>query len=123
VESGHFASYVAFMSTDAQHWLELGWRLGIEVIAPVELDLAGVKADFTALLPQFGAPAGMIVDADWAKIEPHTSALLAAGYAYSCVDGREAADFDDPEVLACTGEMLADWGWSSDSAKPEWLRS
>jgi hypothetical protein len=114
-------SYFALMSNDTDHWLELGRRLGIEVIAPVEIELEGEKARFTALLPQFGAPSGMILDADWEVIEPHKSALLAAGYGYSCVGARDAAAFDDPETLDVTGEMLADWGWSSASPKPEWL--
>jgi hypothetical protein len=109
------------MSKDSCHWLELGRRFGIEVIAPVEIELAGAKAQFAALLPQFGAPSGMIVDADWKVIEPHKSALLSAGYGYSCVVAGDPAEFNDPEILAIAGEMLADWGWSSASPKPEWL--
>src|SRR3954462_12722818 len=99
------------MKTDANCWLEFGRRLGIEVIAPVEIELAGVKAHFTALLPQFGAPAGMIVDADWDKIEPHKSALLAAGYGFSCVSAGDTADLDYPQRMAAAREMLADWRW------------
>jgi hypothetical protein len=109
--------------TDADLWLELGRRLGIEVIAPVEIEFAGIKAHFTALLPQFGAPSGMIVDADWKAIEPHKSALLAAGYGYSCVGAGDAADVDDFDAMASAREMLADWGWSSNSPKPHWLEA
>jgi hypothetical protein len=109
------------MKTDADLWLELGRRLRIDVIAPIEIEVGGVKARFTALLPQFGAPAGMIVDADWEAIGPHKSALLAGGYGFSCVGAGDAADLDDPEAMASAREMLADWGWSSNSPKPEWL--
>ena len=109
------------MSAEADYWLDLAHRLGIEVIAPIEIELSGVQAPFTALLPQFGAPAGMVVDADWNAIEPHQSALVAAGYGYSCVGAGDLAELDDPEVIASTREMLADWGWSSASPKPDWL--
>jgi hypothetical protein len=122
VECGREPSYSAIMNTDTEQWLELGRRLGIEVAAPVEIELAGAKAQFTALLPQFGAPLGMIVDADWDAIEPHKSALLAAGYGFSCVDGGDPADFDDPEILSVRRDMLADWGWSSASPKRDWLQ-
>jgi len=109
------------MKTDADYWMEFGRRLGVTVIAPVEIELAGVKAHFTALLPQFGAPAGMIVDADWEIIEPHASALNAAGFGFSCVGAGDPSDLDDPDLMASGREMLADWGWSSASPKPDWL--
>ena len=80
-------------------------RLGIDIIAPFNVELSGAKMQFTALLPQFGAPAGMVVDADWNTIQPHQSSLLAAGYGFSCVE--------PPEADANIDEMLSDWGWSS----------
>jgi hypothetical protein len=105
------------MKSTAEHWRELGSRLGIEVIAPCELELDGRRVGFTALLPQFGAPRGMVVDADYDVIEPHRSSLLAAGYGYSCCELRDNAG-EDPPI-----EMLADWGWSGESPKPNWLPS
>lgn len=95
--------------------------MGIQVIAPVEVEVAGANAHFTALLPQFGAPAGMVVDANWDAIEPHKSALLAGSFGFSCVEAGDPADFDDPERMASVREMLADWGWSSGEPKPDWL--
>jgi hypothetical protein len=109
------------MKTDADCWLDLAHRLGIEIIAPFNLELSGVRVKFTALLPQFGAPAGMVVDADWSNIDPHQSSLLAAGYGFSCVGPGDPTDLDDPEQMAATREMLADWGWSGASPKPDWL--
>jgi hypothetical protein len=103
------------MGKDADYWLAIGRRLEIEVVAPVDLELAGVQARFTALLPQFGGPAGMIVDANWSAIEPHASALTAAGYGYSCVEAGDAANANLPIA------MLADWGWTSSAPKPGWL--
>lgn len=111
------------MKTDEDRWKEFGRRLGIEVQAPVEIQLGSAKAHFTAFLPQFGAPSGMIVDADWEAIEPHKSALLAAGYGFSCVSAGDPSHLDDPERMASAREMLADWGWSSASPKPDWLQA
>lgn len=105
------------MKSASECWRELGSRLGIDVIAPYELELDGVRAQFTALLPQFGAQRGMIVDADYDVIQPHRRSLLAAGFGYSCVELDDDA-LEDPPV-----EMLADWGWSSPSPKPDWLPS
>jgi len=102
------------MTTDADYWLGLASRLGIEIVAPFNLELAGVKMHFTALFPQFGAPAGMVVDADWAAIQPHQSSLLAAGYGFSCAA--------PPKPDANIDEMLSDWGWSSPLPKPDWLK-
>ena len=102
------------MGADAEYWHEIGRRLGIEVVAPVRLVLSGAEARFTALLPQFGGPAGMIVDADWSAIAPHASALSLAGYGYSCVG---TGDVSAKPPIA----MFADWGWTSAEPKPEWL--
>ena len=104
------------MGNDAGYWNEIGRRLGIEVVAPAYVEVSGVEACFTALLPQFGGVAGMIVDANWSAIEPHKSALIAAGYVYSCVRAG------DPKGEHLPIEMLADWGWTSDQPKPDWLR-
>ena len=105
------------MASDADYWLEIGRRLGIEVVAPAHLELSGVEACFTALLPQFGGAAGMIVDANWSAIEPHASALIAAGYGYSCAKAGDPTDADLPIA------MLADWTWTSSAPMPEWLNT
>ena len=104
------------MKTDAERWQDFAQSLGIEIVAPFHLELDGVQMHFTALLPQFGAPAGMVVDADWNAIKPHQSSLLAAGYGFSCCEPAEAKD-DASEG----DEMLTDWGWSSSWPKPDWL--
>src|SRR5437016_5595810 len=105
------------MDSEAKHWLDVGRRLDIEVIAPFELDLGGLQLQFTALLPQFGAPRGMIVDGDSDLLWTHRKALVAAGYGYSCVEGTGPADFHVER------EMLSDWGWSSELPRPDWLQS
>jgi hypothetical protein len=101
------------MMSDAQKWMAAAQRLGIDVVAPFDVELAGVEARFTALLPQFGAPAGMIVDGDWEILKKYKSDLLAKGYGYSCVE--------PPDPNANINEMLSDWGWTDASPKPDWL--
>jgi hypothetical protein len=103
------------VKSDAECWLALANRLGIEVVAPFEVELAGVKMHFTALLPQFGARLGMVVDSDSDVLWPHHKTLIDAGYGFSCVG------CSDPEDLDSAHEMLADWGWASELPKPDWL--
>jgi hypothetical protein len=102
------------MTTDADNWIAVAHRLGIDIIAPFHVELSGVQAQFTALLPQFGAQAGMVVDANWDTIQPHQSSLLAAGYGFSCAGAPEAEHSID--------DMLSDWGWSGRLPKPDWLK-
>lgn len=105
------------MASEVECWWDLGRRLGIEVIAPIELQLGGVQVHFTALLPQFGGRRGMVVDNDSDTIWQHRSELVGAGYGYSCVGCAH-----QPDDLEPGREMLADWGWASDLPEPEWLR-
>jgi hypothetical protein len=111
------------VESDVIYWREFGRSLGVEVLAPVEIELAGARARFTALLPQFGAPNGMLVDADWDAISPHKSALLKAGYGFSCVGAGDSSRFDDPEGIESARKMLGDWGWTNTASEPDWLRS
>ncbi len=103
------------------YWRELGRFFGIEVITPLEIELSGVKVRFTALLPQFGAAKGLIVDANWDAIAPHESALLNAGYGFSCVGAGDPNRFDKPDETNSAREMLVDWGWTDAAPAPEWL--
>jgi len=105
------------MESEAEYWLDLGRRLGVEVVAPFELEVGSLRVHFTALLPQFGAPRGMIVDSDMDSLWAHRKTLDEAGYGFSCVEGSGPADFDVER------EMLSDWGWNSESPKPDWIQS
>ncbi|MBX7457094.1 hypothetical protein K3152_02445 [Qipengyuania sp. 1NDH17] len=106
------------MKTDSDRWQVLAQHLGIRTIAPFELELSDSIFRFAALLPQFGATNGMVVDADWSLIAPHQSSLLAAGYGFSCVQPS-----DQPDDLVAVCEILSDWGWTCASPKPDWLRA
>ena len=101
------------METD--YWQQLGKDLGIEVVSPFVFESGQGSVEFTALLPQFGAPRGMVVDGDWKVLGPHADALREAGYGFSCFEGRDYDDTDPPL------DMLRDWEWSSTTRKPDWL--
>lgn len=100
---------------ETNYWQHLGNHLGIEVVSPFVFQSDQGPVEFTALLPQFGARQGMVVDGDWGVIGPHADALSDAGYGFSCCEGGEYDDTDPPL------DMLRDWDWSSPKPKPDWL--
>jgi len=102
------------MGNEADHWRELGSRLGVEVTAPATIPVGDRSATFTALLPQFGGKSGMIADPDWEVISPYADALSRLGYGFSAVEiGSES---DDESVK----DMLRDWGWTAAEPTPDW---
>ena len=103
------------MLMQVNHWNVIGRRLGIQVVAPACVNLHGKSSNFVALLPQFGATNGIVVDPAWSVIAPHKYALLEAGYGFSCLALDEISD--DTSMI----EMLTDWGWNGIGDKPIWL--
>ena len=98
-------------------WHAAANDLGIEIMAPCEVDLGqfGVL-HATALVRNFGAKNGMVADPAWSVLEPFSDALLEAGYGYSCIG------FGEYE-RAGTIDVLRDWGWAgSHRTKPQWLK-
>ena len=102
------------MNPEIDSWWALALRLGVTVTAPASVFVGDEIVTFTALLPQFGARNGMIVDRDWGLIDPHSAALLKLGYGFSAV---EIGTDDDDESAQ---EMLRDWGWSSSEPTHQW---
>ena len=109
------------MDKDIIYWREVGRFFNIEMIAPVEIELAGIIVCFTALLPQFGSANGMIVDADCDIFTQHEPTLLDAGYGFSCVGTGELDSLTMPEEKEAICEMLVDWGWTDTAPEPEWF--
>src|SRR5215813_92972 len=106
------------MISEIDSWRSIAATLGVKVISPVDLTMDGTRLTFTALLPQFGFAGGMIIDPDWSVIEPHTDALLRAGYGYSCISigGRT------PKSVDYVQDMLRDWTWNGSTAqRPDWF--
>ena len=100
---------------ESDYWRQLGRHLGIEVVSPFIFQSKRGPVEFTALLPQFGASRGMVVDGDWKVLGPHADALSDAGYGFSCCEG---GNYDESEPPL---DMLRDWEWSSGTPKPDWL--
>lgn len=96
-------------------------ELGLTIVAPFSLTVReGVRVDAQALLPQLGAPKGMIVVSKGADLQGVTSELDHMGYGYSVMsEPRPAEDFD----LETWVDVFSDWGWSSSAneAKPVWM--
>ena len=105
--------------TEIAFWRTVSEDLGIEVVAPFHLLMAdGSQLTATALVKQFGAKNGMVVDADYAVLEPHTQSLVANSYGYSAISSRDAQLYERTNLI----EALADWGWSGAAdQKPSWL--
>jgi hypothetical protein len=103
------------MDDEPETWRNAAAELGFSVVAPVEIELHGKPATIAALIRQFGRPAGMIVDSSWSVLEPHISALRAAGFGYACI---ELGDGNLSELI----EVLRDWIWNGpETSKPDSL--
>jgi hypothetical protein len=100
-------------------WRRVAADLDIEIVAPFEAVLAdGSRVTAAALVKSFGAENGMVVDADFALIRPHTRALVEADYGYCANLGGSPDRYDRDAMI----EVLADWEWTGDPAKkPSWL--
>jgi hypothetical protein len=96
-------------------WQQLGKHLGVEVVSPFVFESNEGPVEFAALLPQFGARRGIVVDRDWEALGPHADALCAEGFGFSCC---EVGEYDERKPPL---DMLRDWEWSSTAPKPDWL--
>ncbi|HKU99788.1 MAG TPA: hypothetical protein VJR58_31120 [Vineibacter sp.] len=104
------------MIDQVRAWHRLAMDLGIEVVAPCEINLAnGSRFRATAHVRNFGAENGMVVEPNYAALKPYADALTAAGYGYSAMELNDLWD------RAAVIEMLADWGWTSPRPRPPWL--
>ena len=98
-------------------WHSAADDLGIEIVAPCEVDLGKLGVlHATALVRNFGAKNGMVVDPAWTILEPFCDALLKAGYGYSAI---ELGKYERSSMI----DVLRDWGWvGSRRTKPQWLK-
>jgi hypothetical protein len=106
--------------TDAQlarYWKEAGRRFGFRVISPYTLSLNNVSAPVAALLPEFGAPKGMLLVSNYLQLQPYLQDIETAGFGFSVL----SAEGSTP-VRTSVIEVLADWGWSGRDPEPSWLR-
>ena len=102
-------------------WRLVAVALGIEFAAPFYLQLHdGSQHEFAVLLPQFGAPRGMLLDSEDSRAA--TEAAASAGFAFSYMD-PETHPHHLPVNAANYIECLVDWQWSSKEQFPDWYAS
>jgi hypothetical protein len=92
------------VTSQSETWKSVAAELGIRIAAPFVYTSSAGKAEFAAMLPDFGGKSGIIADPDWDKIEPHKTSLKLDGYGLACV-----------EISGNTGaliEVLKDWTWT-----------
>jgi hypothetical protein len=95
-------------------------ELGLTIVAPFLFTVReGIQISARALLPQLGAPKGMIVVNDYDDLRGIASELQSMGYSYSVLaDPLHSEEFD----LESYVEMFADWGWGNvNERKPDWM--
>lgn len=95
-------------------------RLEIEVVVPFSIPVTSEKTIIAqALLPQLGAPLGMILVNRSSELLGLSSALIELGYGYSCLS--EPKSLEEVRIEDYI-EMFSDWGWSSTTdPKPSWM--
>ena len=107
--------------TDPQNFLERACReLGLSIVAPFRLTLhPGVEIAGKALLPQLGAPKGMIIVSHLDSLCGMAPELTKLGYGYSVLSGPlPTEEFD----LRAYMDMFSDWGWGVvNEVKPRWM--
>ena len=105
----------------SSYWQQAGRLLGFVVEAPYVVMLAdGLSLKFSARLPDFGAPSGMLLSDAYGHFAPHANELARAGYGYSVLDASANEAFIRGDVI----ELLQDWGWSSSSTcAPVWFNA
>lgn len=95
-------------------------ELGLSIVVPFPCTVGdGIQINAQALLPQLGAPNGMIIVNHYDELHGMASDLSAMGYGYSVLDEPlPSEDYD----LGSHIEMFSDWGWSNvNERKPDWM--
>ena len=95
-------------------------ELGLVMEAPFLLVLrSGKQLAATALLPQLGAPKGMIVVSSYDVLRGSVNELVENGYAYSVL--AEPRPVEEYEIESFR-EMFQDWGWNANcEGRPDWM--
>jgi len=93
--------------------------LGIEIVAPYEVDLGNnIKFRAEVLVKNFGGEKGMLIVTDYNAIEPYAEQLVSLGYGWSVLE--EPTEPYNREIFI---HMLSEWEWTGDEArKPHWIQ-
>ncbi len=106
-----------------QAWQFAQRELQIRVTAPFNFSVAETTHDCIAFLPDFGGPAGMVIDAiSPSTFRPPPAVLAAAekaGYYWSLINVATYRRFEAETFK----EALRDWGYTGPAPlQPEWLQ-
>jgi hypothetical protein len=96
--------------------------LALGIVTPFELVTdCGTEIKAVALLPQLGAPNGMLIFHDSSELLGCGTVLVEMGYGYSVLGGGGVDEFD----LESYKDMFRDWGWGrpEDPTAPSWIAS
>lgn len=95
---------------------ELGLTIVVQFVLTVR---EGFQINAQALLPQLGAPKGMIIVNHYDDLRGISSELQCMGYGYSVLDEPLISEQFD---LKSYVEMFSDWGWGNmNERKPGWM--
>ena len=78
----------------------------LDIESPFNLQVGDKNLNFQCLIKGYGSSRGMVIDADWNKINPLKEKLVEMGFGYSCFD-IENSDINGFK------ELLDDWGVSN----------
>ena len=99
-----------------EQWRKIATELNILFVTPYELPLSGGSTwIFAGLLPQFGSPRGILIDARHSSM-----AFEAASEAGFGVTSMLPERLDSPVNASDYIDCLQDWGWFGPGAPPEW---
>ncbi len=96
-------------------------ELGLRVVAPYDFDLRPrLQIHAAALLPELGAPKGMIIFDRHEDLAGMSAELLEAGFGYSVLSDPAPSESYDLNSFI---EMFSDWCWAGiDDTRPDWMR-
>lgn len=97
-------------------WIQACADLGIDVVVPASVSLGSRTISALALLPEFGAPSGMVIFGHRGSDQDCTVdeiALVSAGYGYSYL-GASYETYERDLFI----DTMNDWGWSSATRPP-----
>ena len=100
-------------------WVQARNDLGIDVIAPASVDLGSETICAIAMLPEFGAPQGMLIFGHFSPSQRRAAdevAIREDGYGFSYLSA--SYETYDRSLFIAT---LDDWGWSVKARpSPDW---
>jgi hypothetical protein len=95
-------------------------ELGLNILVPFSLTMRdGIQINAQPLLPQLGAPNGIIIVKRFDELRGLASELNTIGYGYSVMSEPLISEQFD---LNSHIELFSDWGWGNDNERtPDWM--